>query len=137
MRTHRRNVYRVLIGCWLGAVVMAALGGRAATERPRAFRAVPRQVPAVRPLPPPPGNAAALSAVGERTLLDEVGRLGGRIPEAQAAGWKNELRRGHLAAGRAAGLHLWVGEYELAQNQQPERAIWHFRQARRLSGLAS
>ena len=29
-------------------------------------------------------------------------------------------------------LHFWLGEYELAHNEQPERAIWHFRQARHL-----
>lgn len=73
----------------------------------------------------------------EDSLLDEGGRLAHAVPAGQFGVWKADLRRGREVPEEAAWLPLWVGEYELAQNEQPELAIWHFRQARRLSGFPS
>ena len=67
------------------------------------------------------------------TLLDEVGRLRQPVPAAEVAGWKREIKTTHPAADRAAHLHIWLGEWELANNEQPVQARWHFRQARLLT----
>lgn len=61
-----------------------------------------------------------------------MGRLQHSHPAAEIAAWKREIKTTHPTAERAAWLHLWLGEWELAQNQQPERDMWHFRQAQRL-----
>jgi len=88
----------------------------------------------------PPLSAQSLP----QTLLDEVGRLQQPVPAAQVAAWKRELKASRPAAERGAWLHLWLGEWELARNEQPRQADWHFRQAQRLtnphdrcSGLAA
>jgi len=65
------------------------------------------------------------------TLLDEIGHLALPVTAAQVAGWKSEIRTTHTAPGRAAWLHLWLGEWELAHNEQPFRARWYFRQAQK------
>ncbi len=69
-------------------------------------------------------------AVPSESLLDEVGRSAHGLPYAQAMAWGREIKAPGLTSKRAAELHLWLGEWELAQNQQPERARRHFRQAR-------
>jgi len=69
-------------------------------------------------------------AVPSESLLDEVGRPAHGLPYAQAMAWGREIKAPGLTSKRAAELHLWLGEWELAQNQQPERARRHFRQAR-------
>jgi hypothetical protein len=74
------------------------------------------------------------AAATDRTLLDEVGHLTQVVPPPQFAGWTAELRREGLAPERRARLHLWAGEYELGQNEQPKRAIWHFQRAEQLTG---
>ena len=33
---------------------------------------------------------------------------------------------------RRAQLHVWLGEYALAQTEDLDGALWHFRQVRRL-----
>ncbi len=68
-----------------------------------------------------------------RTLLDEVGRLQQPVLTAEVTSWKQELKTAHPAAERRAWLHLWLGEWELAQNEQPRQADWHFRQAQHLT----
>ena len=69
-------------------------------------------------------------SLSPETLLDEVGRPAHSLPSAQAHAWRQELKAPGLTRKRAAELHLWLGEWELAQNQQPERARLHFRQVR-------
>lgn len=66
------------------------------------------------------------------SLLDEIGLLSHPVPPAQVKAWAKELQAGHSGAARAALLHVWVGEYELAKDQQPGLARTHFRQARLL-----
>ena len=61
------------------------------------------------------------------TLLDEVGRLTKPVRAVEVVAWKRELRHSHSTA-RIAKLHLWLGEWELAANQQPQRATAHFQQ---------
>ena len=72
-------------------------------------------------------------SVSSQTLLDEVGHLQHSHSPAEIAAWKQALKAAYPSAERAAWLHVWLGEWELAQNQQPERAAWHFRQAQRLT----
>ncbi len=67
------------------------------------------------------------------TLLDEVGRLARTVAPAEAAGWKRILHTQAPAPTRAAVLHLWLGEWELAANQQPRAARAQFAQAQRLT----
>src|SRR5947207_654466 len=67
------------------------------------------------------------------TLLDEVGRLTRPVSDSEIASWKRDLKTTHPPLEYAARLHVWLGEAELAKNQQPDAAIWHFRQAQRLS----
>ncbi len=64
-----------------------------------------------------------------RTLLDEAGRLAIQPAPATVASWKQELTTTHLAADRAAQLHLWMGEWALTHDRQPQQADWHFRAA--------
>jgi RHS repeat-associated protein len=66
-----------------------------------------------------------------QTRLDEVGRSQSRITTAEALTWKTELAT-HPAPKRAALLHIWLGEWQLGQNQEPATAQSHFRQAQRL-----
>ena len=68
-----------------------------------------------------------------QTLLDEVGRLSHSVSLVEVASWKQEVKSARPAAERAAWLHLWLGEWELAQNEQPEQACWHFRMAQHLT----
>jgi len=83
------------------------------------------------------------SSVSPETMLDEVGRLAHVIPAAQPLAWKRELAA-HPSAHRAALLHIRLGEWQMAANEQPGTARTHFRQAQalvpktdRLHGLAA
>jgi tetratricopeptide (TPR) repeat protein len=69
----------------------------------------------------------------EHTLLAELGRLSSPVAEGQVAGWREALHAGRVAAPHSAWLHLWLGECALASDEQPARAIGHFRQTQRLS----
>jgi len=55
------------------------------------------------------------------------------VPSEEVSAWKQELKTTHPTAERGAWLHLWLGEWELAQNEQPAHAAWHFRQAQHLT----
>src|SRR5258708_6069228 len=77
----------------------------------------------------PPGLAAAKA---DASLLDEVGRFAQPVPESDYVSWKREIKLSGPPNERHAWLHVRLGEYELAKNQAPEVAIWHFRQARHL-----
>ncbi len=81
-----------------------------------------------RPALPPPLSV---------TLLNEVGKLPRPIPAATVTAWKQELHTARPAARRAALLHLWLGEWELAQNEQPHSSSPHLRAAQHLAGLHS
>jgi len=75
------------------------------------------------------------------TLLNELGRLARPVSSSELAAWKAQLHHGHLPADQAAKLHIRLGEYELAANEQPGTAIWQFgrvskRAPARLRGLA-
>ena len=99
---------------------MAAHAGLIASPvnkgRSRTALSAPRRGPA-----PPP------------TLLDEVGQLARPVSSAQVTAWKRELKTSHPTAPREAALHLWLGEFALAHDEQPRLARWHFRRAQRLS----
>jgi RHS repeat-associated protein len=76
-------------------------------------------------------NLAALEPYAP-TLLDEVGYLSHPVPAVEWRGWKTELLTSHPTASRAALLRIELGEYALAQDEQPELAIQSFRQAQSL-----
>jgi len=85
-------------------------------------------------VPTPAADVPSIVAVRQEpsrsmTLLDEVGQLSHPVSAAEATAWKRELKMASPVPSRAATLHLWLGEWELAANQQPERARWHFRVA--------
>ena len=68
------------------------------------------------------------------TLLDEVGRLAQPVDANKVAEWKRQLHYPRLLPStQAAKLHLWLGEYVLAHDEQPEAAQWHFVQAQKAS----
>ena len=102
---------------------------------------------AARALPPVTANSNHLPLAPSVTLLDEVGLLRHPVTPSQVAAWKQELNPQELttpqpsdstlAPTRAALLHLWLGEWELASNQQPERARWHFRMTQQLAHQAA
>jgi len=78
------------------------------------------------------------------TLLDELGRLRCAVSGKEVAAWKSESRKSSLRSQRAALVHIWLGEWELAANQEPEQAFVHFQRALhlterkdRLHGLAA
>ena len=80
--------------------------------------------------PSAPGQAASAPL----TLLDEVGRLARPLDTNQVAEWKRQLHQPrNLPAAQTAKLHLWLGEYALAHDEQPEAAQWHFAQAQKAS----
>lgn len=97
---------------------------------PYQLYAAQRTRPGQTPVPPP---AADLSA--PQTLLDEAGRLAVQPSPATVSGWKRALNAAAKPdAGRAAQLHLWLGEWALTHDQQPQQADWHLRSAMHLTG---
>ena len=61
------------------------------------------------------------------SMLDEVGRLDQPISQGQVQTWKTLLHQPRkLGAAQIAKLHVWVGEFALARDEQPEQALWHF-----------
>jgi RHS repeat-associated protein len=75
---------------------------------------------------------------GATTILDEVGRLREPVPTQTVSGWRTELtslEKPHITLhpDRAAQLHLFLGEYELAQDHAPNSARDQFQQARELA----
>jgi RHS repeat-associated protein len=79
-----------------------------------------------------------------KTLLTDVAILSHSVTSGQVGEWKTALNGGTASRSDAAWYHVWLGEWELAHNQQPKVAIGHFRQAMRLAnrrdrvyGLAS
>lgn len=66
------------------------------------------------------------------TLLNDVGHLTRYPSQEQLKSWRNSIRSHHPCVARLAQLHIWLGEYALAQDQQPEEAAHHFRLAESL-----
>jgi len=67
------------------------------------------------------------------SLLDENGRLVHPVAPVQIDAWKKEIKSTKLHAERSAALHLWLGEWQLAQNEQPHTALMHFEQVEKLA----
>ena len=82
----------------------------------------------VSPLP----NTAARPTLMVSTQLNNAGQMASVLPLSQIKAWSRELTAGHPAPARAAWLHVWLGEWQLAHNQQPETAVKHFQAAQRL-----
>jgi hypothetical protein len=67
-----------------------------------------------------------LPPLGPRSLLDEVGRLGEPVPDSDAAGWRSDLSRRQSESPLVDQEHIWLGEYLLAHDEQPELAEAQF-----------
>ena len=98
----------------------------AALFAPAASRPAPRTFSSVRA--PRPGSI---------TLLDGAGHLRRPVTIGERTGWISALHQGKFHGERAAKLYVWLGEYALAHNQDPERASWYFTKARGLTGHRS
>jgi len=71
--------------------------------------------------------ASALPRLGlGATLLDEVGQLSRPVTYRQALLWRQELKAQPLPVSQAAQRHLWIGEWQLAHNEQPHLGIQEF-----------
>ena len=66
------------------------------------------------------------------SILDEVGNLASPVNHQQAAAWQRELAA-HLSPEEAAKRHVWLGEWRLAHDQEPEAAFAQFQAAQRLT----
>jgi len=103
----------------------------------------PYVAPRVSALPfvPAPVSAASLPRIAlpprpaSPTLLDEVGHSLYPTSASSAKAWKQELAGGHLSKSRRVLLHLWLGEWELSQQEQPRLANEHFRTAQHLTSI--
>ena len=91
-----------------------------------------RTAPAGLPALPPAANAAVPGShpilsppILSPTLLDEVGHLAHPVALSEVSAWSRELAT-HPVSARAALLHLWLGEWQLAANEQPGQAIHEF-----------
>ena len=67
------------------------------------------------------------------TLLDETARLSRSVSPAEVAGWKHDLTSSSLTASDKAKRLVWLGEWELAHNENLDAAKAHFVEARRLT----
>lgn len=64
------------------------------------------------------------------TLLDDVGHLARPVTNQEVANWKREINANHIPSTQKAKLSLWLGEYALGHDEQPEQALAYFRNAR-------
>ena len=85
----------------------------------------------------PASTRPALLPPASVTLLNDVGKLPSPLPPATVAAWKRTLHTQAVTPARAALLHLWLGEWELAQNEQLHAAALHLRMAQHLTGPRS
>ena len=70
------------------------------------------------------------------TLLDNGGNLGRPISQTMVRQWLHTLHDNHSTRTQAAQAQVWLGEYLLAHDEQPEQARQHFRQAQRFLPIA-
>jgi RHS repeat-associated protein len=67
------------------------------------------------------------------TLLDEVGKLRYAVPSQMVAAWKAAFAHGNVPQEHAAWMHVWLGEWEIAANEDPQAAAWHFQMAQKVA----
>ena len=67
------------------------------------------------------------------SLINEVGHLLRPVTPIEANAWKVDLHLGRKGVVDSAQEMLWLGEYQLAHDQQPESAIDHFNDVCRLA----
>jgi RHS repeat-associated protein len=82
-------------------------------------------------------HALLAPGVPSISLLDDVGNLRA-VPSPQTvAAWKAELAHGNVPRERAAALHVWLGEWSMADESQEdiETALWHFAMAEKVAPL--
>lgn len=83
--------------------------------------------------PAPALNGVAFHLPVPLTHLNDAGQMAYAIPQTQITAWSQELASARLSPARAARLHLWLGEWQLAYSRQPETALAHFQAAQRLT----
>src|SRR5205085_8666974 len=70
--------------------------------------------------PSPPSNLPVTDELaGQVSKLDEVGRLARPLGATEIAKWKQELMTSNLTPQRKARLLIWLGEVQLARDEQP------------------
>ena len=67
------------------------------------------------------------------TLLDEVGKLAHPVSPAQVKTWRQKSRVRTSSRHIATLASLYLGEWELAKNREPEKALHLFQQAQHLT----
>ncbi|MEO7718433.1 MAG: cysteine peptidase family C39 domain-containing protein, partial [Capsulimonas sp.] len=71
------------------------------------------------------------------SLLTQTGQLNRPVAVSEVDAWRMELKASDIKPARAAQLHLWLGEWELAANEQPKKAEAQFETTRTLSNRQS
>ena len=67
------------------------------------------------------------------TMLNDIGYLKSTPSPALIRSYAAELKSGHIRSGRAAELHLWLGEYKLAHDSAPASAEVEFQASEAIS----
>ena len=110
------RLYTLLVPCVSIACAIAALhSGLGHTKSPRRQ---PIEVPTERKWT-------------VQTLLDDRGQMAAHVAYGDYAGWKEQAHRLSSSDARFAPLHVSLGEYEMAQNENPSLGLWHFAVAKR------
>lgn len=67
-----------------------------------------------------------------QTLLSEQGTLAAPIPDSRYRSWLKELKSlpVRTSSRRSALLNLWIGEYTMTAQEEPRKALHHFRLAK-------
>ena len=68
----------------------------------------------------------------KQSLLDSIGGMSRVVPAGEVAAWKQALHNPRTEKTLAAWTHLHLGEWEMLQNKEPQKAGWHFRQAQQM-----
>jgi hypothetical protein len=130
-------------------VLTSPLQGLAQSGPARRAVSAPRPAHMAKVLPPPKSlreNLRPLTAEQIRyrtahpapahvipTVLDEAGRLARNVPETEAAQWRASLHQPGATSYAASVTNIRLGEYQLAHDENPEGALWHFRAASSLA----
>jgi RHS repeat-associated protein len=100
---------------------------------PSAASFAPRRVPGEPGMVAPPSIPTPFrSPNSSLSLLNVDGQFAHEPALYEVDAWKRELHQGTSVSSRRAWLHIWVGEYELARNENPAQARWHFNRAKGL-----
>ena len=77
------------------------------------------------------------STESEETLMTDVALFKRPVSATQVQGWKIDAASILSTPHRKAWCHVWLGEYALVKNQDPEEAIDEFQSAARVQGASA